>query len=122
MKVEKIDHIAIMVKDLKEASKFFADLLGTEFSELGESKEADIRNAMDSLGIELIAPLTPDGPVAKSLETKGEGLSLVSLKVQDFDEAVAEMKSRGIRQIGGVRPWQMEGSDISPQRYPRCDD
>ena len=97
MKIENIDHIGIYVRDLKKATKFFADLLGTEFTEIGEFKEADVRSAMDPSGIELFEPLTPDGPAAKAIERRGEGLALLSLKVPNLEEGIAAMESRGIR-------------------------
>ena len=102
MKIENIDHIGIYVRDLKKATKFFADLLGTEFTEIGESKEVDVRSAMDPSGIELFEPLTPDGPAARAIERKGEGLALLSLKVPNLEEGIAAMESRGIRLIGRV--------------------
>jgi len=97
MKIEKIDHIAIMVQDLKKAEKFFGELLETRFAALGEIKEMDARSMMEPSGIEIIEPLSLDGVSARTLQKRGEGLSLLSLKVADLDEAMAEMKSRGIR-------------------------
>ena len=97
MKIENIDHIGIYVRDLKKATKFFADLLGTEFTEIGESKEVDVRSAMDPSGIELFEPLTPDGTAARTIERRGEGLALLSLKVPNLEEGIAAMESRGIR-------------------------
>ena len=96
MKIEKIDHVAILVKDLNKAEEFFSDLFEMRFSKLGEVKEVDARSMMEFSGIELIEPLTPDGPTMKTLERRGEGLTLISLKVPDLDEAMAEMKAKGI--------------------------
>ena len=104
MKVEKINYVQIMVKDPEKAGKFFADLFSTEFTAVHESKELDARLMMSSsLGIELLSPLTPDGPVATALERRGEGLSMLSLKVANVEEAAAEMESKGIRRIGQRR-------------------
>jgi len=99
MKIEKIDHIAILVKDLNKAEKFFSDLFQMKFTILGEIKEVDARSMMEPSGIEIIEPLTPDGPTAKTLERRGEGLTLISLKVSNLDEGMAEMKARGIRLV-----------------------
>jgi methylmalonyl-CoA/ethylmalonyl-CoA epimerase len=102
MKVERIDHIAIRVKNLKEANKFFAEVFGMEFAQLGEIPAMDARSSIEPLGIEIVEPLSPNGPMAKSIEKAGEGLSLLSLKVDNLDEVAAVMKARGIRQIGKV--------------------
>ncbi len=98
MKIEKIGYVTIRVKDLEEAGKVFADLFDMEFTSHGENPQLDIRNLISPF-IELITPLTPDGPVARTLEKSGEGVALVSFKVANIEEAVAEMKSKGIRQI-----------------------
>jgi methylmalonyl-CoA epimerase len=102
MKVEKIDHVAILVKDLEKAGKFFADLLDTEFAGPNEIKELDIRNLMSPEGIELVTPLTPDGPTARTLAQRGEGVTLISLEVPNVVEATGEMKAKGVRQVGGI--------------------
>ena len=99
MKVEKIDHVAIQVIDLEKAKEFFNDLLGTEFGDSADFPEMDVKASICPLGIELTAPLIPDGPVAKAIEERGEGLSLLSFIVPDLEEAMAEMKSKGIRLI-----------------------
>jgi len=100
MKAEKIDHVTIVVKDLEGAGKFFADLFGIEFTGPSENPGLDTRELHCPLGIELIAPLTPDGPVARNLERRGEGLTQFALQVPNIEKAVAEMKSKGIRQVG----------------------
>ena len=100
MKVTKFSHAAILVKDVEEARKFFSDLLGIEFSESFEVKETDARSAMSPLGIEVVAPLTPDGPVSKALERRGEGLTMLALDVPNIEEAIADMEAKGIRMLG----------------------
>ncbi len=101
MKAEKINNIAILVKDLEQAGKLFADLFGTEFNGPYENKELDIRRLMSPIGIALVTSLTPDGVMARTLANRGEGMYVLSLKVPNVEEASTEMKSRGIRQIGG---------------------
>jgi methylmalonyl-CoA epimerase len=115
MKVESIDHVAIQVRDLQKAKRFFADLFGTKFTDLGEVEEMDVRSSIDRLGIELIEPLTPNGVTAKSLERRGEGLTLLSLKVSSLEEAVAEMESKGIRLIGRIEHEKMKAALFHPK-------
>lgn len=100
MKVEKIHHVAILVKDLEKAGKLYADLLGTEFSGPHEQKALDVRFLSSPLGINLVTPLTADGPSARTLERRGEGLSMLILNVPDIEEAVADMESHGVRLVG----------------------
>ena len=104
MKINKLSHVAIMVKDLEKAGTFFADLLNTEFTGPNEDKESDVRNLMSPLGIELVAPLTPNGPSVKTLERRGEGMVMLALEVTNLEEAIANMESHGIRLIGRANP------------------
>ena len=83
MKVKKISHVAVMVKDLEEATKLFADLFGLEFGAPSETKDTDTRGVLSPLGIELVSPLTPDGPAAQAMERRGEGVALLAISERD---------------------------------------
>ena len=97
MKVEKIDHIHILVKDLEAAAKFLSNLMGSQF--FGPRESPNDKVAFDNLGFELMQPPTstnPDNPVSKHLKEHGEGVAWIGLKVPNLDEAVAELRSKGI--------------------------
>ena len=96
MKVEKIHHVALMVEDLEKAQKLYSDLFG-EFSGPNESKETDVKNYFSPLGIELVTPLTPDGPSARLLQSKGQGIIMLVLQVPNIEEAIADMEAHGVR-------------------------
>jgi methylmalonyl-CoA epimerase len=115
MRIEKIDHIAIMVKDLKKAEEFFTDLFQTKFTSLGETKEMDIASVMNDIGIELTQPILPNGPSSRALEKRGEGLSMLSLKVTNLAEAMAHMESRGIQRIGYIQNEKMKVAVYHPK-------
>jgi len=96
MKIEKIDRVGILVSDLDKAKHFFGDLFETEFASTGEIEQLDLKAVVDPSGIELVAPLTTGGFIAKTLQTRGPGLITISLKVANLDDAMKEIKSRGI--------------------------
>jgi len=100
MKVEKIHHVSIMVKDLEKAGKFFTDLFGLKFSGPHQNKELDVSFLRSPIGINLVTPLTADGPSARTLEHRGEGLSMLVLNVSDLKEAIADIESHGVRLVG----------------------
>jgi len=90
MKIERLDRVAISVKNLAEATRFFSDLLGIDFYDVGVinlSKEVSIKVAICPLGLELLEQVTP--PV------KVEGLRSFHFKVSDLDEAKTEMEGKG---------------------------
>ena len=98
IRVKALHHINFLVKDLDEAGKFFSDLLGLEFRRSGSSVN-DFRGLRSQVGITLISPLTPEGPTARNLAKKGEGISIVMLETENVEDAIAHFKSRGIRPV-----------------------
>ena len=100
MKVQKIHHVSVLVKDLEKAGKLYSDLFGIEFDGPVDQKDLDVRFMSSPIGLNLASPLTPDGPTARSLERRGEGLSMLVLNVPNLDEAVADLESQGIRLVG----------------------
>lgn len=115
MKIEIIDHVGIMVENAEKAKKFFEDLLGINFFAAGEVEETDVRSMISALGIEIFEPLTPEGPSRRLLKKKGEGLSLLSLRVQNLDEAMAEMQSHGIRLVKVVTRGKLRAAVYHPK-------
>lgn len=99
MKIQRIDHIHIVVTDLEKAANFFSDIMGTQW--FGPREPAPgIRVAFDNLGLELLEPGSeaPDNdPIARRLRDYGEGVAWIGVKVPDLDEAVAELRAKGIR-------------------------
>ena len=102
MKIIKIDHLGIAVKSIEEGKKFWADVLGLEF-EGSETVEAQkVITAFFPVGeseVELLESTAPDGPVAKYIEKKGEGIQHVAFRVEDIETALKELKEKGVRLI-----------------------
>jgi methylmalonyl-CoA/ethylmalonyl-CoA epimerase len=115
LKIEKIDHVAIRVKDLAKARKFFEEAFGSNFRSLGNSPELDIMSIMDTNGIELVEPALPDGPNARMIAKYGEGLTLLSLKVTDLDEAVEDIQKKGVRVTARVQTGDMRMAILHPK-------
>lgn len=104
MRVERLDHVHVYVKSLTEAATFFSDLLGCKFVGPLEPPEpqmgdVDVRATFDSFGLEIIESKSPDGFVIKAIEKRGEGLAGVAFKVADLEEAIEELKSKGVRML-----------------------
>lgn len=110
MKVKKIDHICIAVKDLEEAKKIWEPILGKikpDDAYVDEPEKIRVaRYWVGEVGFELMESTTPDGNVAKFIEKKGEGVMIVSLNVDNTRSAVDELKGKGYPFIGGVRPFR----------------
>ena len=102
MKVLKLDHLAIAVKSIESALKFYYETLGLKFE--GEEVIADqkVRTAFLTIGdteVELLESTAPDGPVAKFVEKKGEGLHHIAFKVDGLDSVLRELGKKGVQLI-----------------------
>jgi methylmalonyl-CoA/ethylmalonyl-CoA epimerase len=102
MKVLKIDHLGIAVNSIEEAKKLFHDILGLEFEGTETVEEQKVTTAFFPVGeseVELLESTAPDGPIAKYLEKRGEGIQHIAFRVDNLDQALAELKDKGIRLI-----------------------
>jgi methylmalonyl-CoA/ethylmalonyl-CoA epimerase len=98
----EIDHVAIAVRDLEAAIAYYRDTYGCEVEhrevvERDGVEEALLRVA-DSY-IQLLTPTRDDSPVAKSLETRGEGIHHVGYRVASCRQALDAVKAQGHRVI-----------------------
>jgi len=99
---EKIDHIGIAVKDLKEGIANYVGILGIQCTGTEEIAEQKVRVAMIPVGdvnIELLESTAPDGPVARFIERKGEGFHHIAFRVSDIRAEIERLKERGVRLI-----------------------
>jgi len=110
MKVNKIDHICIAVKNLDEARKLWEPILGkSQPDDPYVDEQEKIRVArywLGEVGFELIESTSPDGDVAKFIEKRGEGIMLLSFNVDNTRQAIDELSTKGYPFIGGARPFR----------------
>lgn len=102
MKVVGVDHIGIAVKSIDEALKFWEDALGIKCTGREEVEEQKVITAFLPLGgteIELLEPTSPDSPISKFIENRGEGIHHLALRVEDIETALKELKDKGLRLI-----------------------
>ena len=115
MKVLKIDHIGIAVKNLAESSKLY-EMLGIASAGVEEVAEQKVRVSFFSVGaaeIKLKESTAPDGPVARYIEKNGEGIQHIALRVDNLEEALAELKARGVRLIDEKPRYGAGGAKIA---------
>ena len=102
MKILKIDHLGIAVNSIEDGKNFWTDALGLEFEGSETVEEQKVTTAFFPVGeseVELLESTAPDGPLAKFLEKKGPGIHHVAFRVENVEEALAELKEKGIRLI-----------------------
>jgi len=121
MKVNKIDHICIAVRNVEEARKVWEPVLGkskpddTYIDEREKIKVA--RYWIGEVGFELMESTSPEGEVAKFIEKRGEGVMVISLNVDHTRSAMEELKAKGYPFIGGPRSFRdCEYAFIHPKK------
>ncbi len=110
MRLNRIDHISIAVKNLEQAKKQWAPLLGkTEPDDayIDEPEQISVaRYYIGEVGVELMESISPDGEVARFIERNGEGVMLISFNVDKTADAVDELEKQGYPIVGGLRDFR----------------
>ncbi len=103
--MDKIEHIGIAVRSLKEAGPLYGTLLGcksykteevasehviTEFFKVGESK------------IELLEASSAESAIAGFIEKRGEGIHHIAFAVENIVEEMARLKAEGFKLLNEV--------------------
>lgn len=100
--ITKIAHLGIAVKDLEAAKRFYQDVLGltcTGEEEVPSQKAKTAFFPVGEVNIELLESTDPEGPIAKAIEKRGEGIHHLAYEVEDIEAALAAMKEKGVRLI-----------------------
>ena len=101
----QIDHVGVVVRDIREALKVYQAALGLPLREVMEVPDQEVEVAFLPVGesnIELVQPLSDDTGVAKFLKEQGEGIHHICLKVRDIEAALAQLKAHGVELIDEV--------------------
>ena len=114
--IDGLDHVGIAVKNLHEAIRVYRDVLGLKFEGEHILNERMLKIAFFSLGesrIELVQPLSSDSTVAKFLETRGEGIQHLAVKVKNVEASLEEFKRKGVALIDEKPRAGAEGNRIA---------
>ena len=97
--ISGIDHVGIAVKSIDEASKFWVGTLGFRLSRIEDVPEQKVRVAILKAGettIELLEPTSPDSPIQRFLEKRGEGLHHLTLETDDLAGQLKKLKAANV--------------------------
>lgn len=102
MKIKRVEHIAIAVKDYEGAKRIFEDAFGLIMEHEEELAEYSTKLSLYPIGMTYLEFLTSDGSsgvTANWLKEHGDGLWHICLEVEDIRGALAELKQKGIKLI-----------------------
>lgn len=121
MKVERVDHIHIAVKDFDKAIQFFETVLGSKFSPPLHVAKDDLGNnigmksALSPLGLEVFTPASEQSAIQHFLEQRGEGLHAISFKVDDIEAAIKHLEQSGMRLVGRITLGKLKEAQFHPK-------
>lgn len=116
MSVTHVEHIGIAVKDLDVAIPMWEKLLGVKCYNIEEVAEQKVKTAFLKIGeikIELLQSTAEDGPIAKFIEKKGEGIQHIAFASTDIEGELARCEAEGIQLIDKTPRKGAEGLDIA---------
>ncbi len=116
MRTDHIEHIGIAVRNLAEAVSFYERLLGTPCYATEEVADQNVRTAFFRVGqtkVELLESTAPDGPIAKFLDRRGEGVHHIAFAVPNVSEALTSAEKSGAEPIDTIPRPGAEGLQIA---------
>jgi methylmalonyl-CoA/ethylmalonyl-CoA epimerase len=102
----RIDHIAIAVNSVDEALKDYQSVLNIDRLEIEVVPNEKVKVAMlelEDTRIELMEPTSPDSPIKKFLNERGEGIHHIAITADDIEKDVAKASAKGMKMLGGLR-------------------
>ncbi len=96
--MEKLEHIGIAVKNLEEANKLFAKLLGKPHYKIEDVETEGVRTSFFEIGgikIELLEATRSDSPIARFIEKRGEGLHHLAFGSNNIEDEMKTISKEG---------------------------
>lgn len=116
MELSHIEHIGIAVSNLEEAVKYYEETLGLKCYSIEEVKDQKVKTAFLKIGqtkIELLESTADDGPIAKFIEKRGQGIHHMAFAVNGIEKSLEEVEEKGVRLIDKAPRKGAEGLDIA---------
>ncbi len=98
--MDKIEHIGIAVRDIKNSNEIFKALFGQPHYKIEEVVSEGVRTSFFKVGpnkIELLEATNEDSPIAKFIERKGEGIHHIAFAVKDIRAEMERLEKEGFR-------------------------
>jgi methylmalonyl-CoA/ethylmalonyl-CoA epimerase len=100
--MEKLEHIGIAVKSIRDANELFARFLGKEHYKIEEVPSEGVRTSffeISGIKIELLEATGDDSPIARFIQKKGEGIHHLAFEVTDIKQSLQKYADLGFELI-----------------------
>lgn len=112
----KINHIGIAVNNIQEFMTLYRDVLGLKFAGEEVVEDQKVKVAFFDIGesrIELLEPTSPESPIAKFIEKRGEGMHHLAVSSDNVEAELEEMKKKGVKLVDEVPRRGAHGTKIA---------
>jgi methylmalonyl-CoA/ethylmalonyl-CoA epimerase len=112
----RIDHIGVVVEDLDAAVELYSGRFEMREQHRETVEAFDVEAVLLEIGeghVELLRPLSADGPVGRFLERNGPGLHHVAYQTEDIDRTLAQVRDAGIELIDQEPRTGIRGSRVA---------
>ncbi|MGJ7033155.1 methylmalonyl-CoA epimerase [Niabella hirudinis] len=116
MKPSHIEHIGLAVRNLEESIRYWEQVFGLKCYRIEEVADQQVRTAFFKIGdtkIELLESMDADGPIARFIEKKGEGVHHIAFAVGNVEEALQSVQDKNIVPIDTKPRPGAEGMQIA---------
>lgn len=118
----RIEHLGIAVSDLAKAEETYSKLLGVAPYKREAVEREGVVTSFFQMGpnkIELLESTTPEGPIAKAIAKRGEGIHHVAFEVDDIRAEMARLKAEGF-QLLSEEPKPGADNKLVCFVHPKC--
>ena len=115
-KILGIEHVGIAVENLTGISNVFSDILGLEFAGSEEVKDQLVITDIYKTGngkVEFIKATTPDSPISRFINKRGEGMHHIAFQVDNLKAALDYLRHQGVQLIDEIPRIGAEGLNIA---------
>jgi methylmalonyl-CoA epimerase len=99
MKIKRIEHVGVVVRNVDASRKLWEECFGIPLGGVEQIPGRTNKLALYPVGesmVELLAGVTPDNKFSKMCDDGKAGIHHICFEVEDIDEALTELKSKGI--------------------------
>ena len=114
--MKNVDHIGIAVKNIEDSLEYYIHTLGLTLLGIEEVQSQKVRVAFIDAGnikLELLEPTEENGPVAKFIEKKGEGIHHIAFGVSDIRSRMVELREKGVQLLSDEPKTGAGGAEVA---------
>lgn len=114
--LKKIDHIGIAVADLQAAIQKYTEVTGRKPAHKETVADQKVETAFFPVGevrLELLKGTSPDSPITKFIEKRGEGIHHLCFEVDDLEKSKEKLSQAGLQFIENISEQGAGGSKVA---------